>query len=455
MQADRDKQRLLDGLEGVEAGQKGPSRSELDRIISSIQSRVFLLHNVHEDQPAIFQTRWAMSYLRGPLTRSQVQELAAKQPAPPVVEATAAKGGAAGRPAPAAPQPERGPTQKRALPYGQVPPQLPSSVKQVFLPARVRLETALAERAREAGWVVPPKAEREELLVYEPALVGLAQVRFAHTQSRQTHAEEVAYLLPVAGEGQVADWSQAKVALEASDLERQPEREALFSELPSDLGNAKQYTALKKEFEDHLYYNSSLTLFYNEHVKLYSEPGESAASFQRRCRKAAEAAHEEEAKKLKDKQERERDRLETKLEREEQELEQDKIEHSARKQEELLSGIESVASLFGGRSSSRRLSSASRKRRMTQQAKADVEESEEVIEKLEKELDVLEEEAEQELEELAEKWAALIDEVEEIEVRPRRADVRVNLFALAWVPRWEVRAAGQALSVPAFEAESA
>jgi hypothetical protein len=92
---------------------------------------------------------------------------------------------------------------------------------------------------------------------------------------------------------------------------------------------------------------------------------------------------------------------------------------------------------------------------MTQQAKADIEESEEVIEELEEDIESLEAEAKQELEELAEKWAALIDEVEEIEVRPRRADVRVNLFALAWVPRWEVRSAGQALTVPAFEAESA
>ncbi len=303
--------------------------------------------------------------------------------------------------------------------------------------------------------MVPHKAEREEVLVYEPALLGLAQVRYAHTKSRQTHAEEVAYLLPAGGESHLRDWSEARLALEASDLERQPERGAFFADLPPELGNAKQYSTLENEFEDHLYYNSSITLLYNEHVELYSEPGESAESFQRRCRKAAEEEHEEDAKVLKDKYERKLDQLEDRLQREELELEEDKAEHSARKQEELLSGIESVASLFSGRRMSRRLSSASRKRRMTQQAKADIKESEEVIDKLEEDIAALEEEAKQELEELAVKWADLIDEVEEIEVRPRRVDVRVNLFALAWVPRWEVRAAGQALTVPAFEADSA
>jgi seryl-tRNA synthetase len=115
--------------------------------------------------------------------------------------------------------------------------------------------------------------------------------------------------------------------------------------------------------------------------------------------------------------------------------------------------VESVFGLLTGSRSSRRLSSASRKRRMTRQAKADIEESEEVIDDLEKEIEELKAEAQEELEELTEKWADLIDEVEEIEVRPRRADVRVNLFALAWLPHWEVTAGEQVFSMPAFKAE--
>ena len=90
---------------------------------------------------------------------------------------------------------------------------------------------------------------------------------------------------------------------------------------------------------------------------------------------------------------------------------------------------------------------------MTRQAKADIEESEEVIDELEDEIEELEAEAREELEELTEKWAGLIDEVEEIEVRPRRADVRINLFALAWLPHWEVKAGEQVYSMPAFQAE--
>ncbi|HSJ58136.1 MAG TPA: ATP-binding protein, partial [Anaerolineae bacterium] len=126
LQADRDKQRVLDGLEGVQVGAGGTSRAEFDRMISAVGSRVFILHNVHEGTPQVFSTRWAMSYLRGPLTRSQVKELAATQPAPPAPAVAASVPGPAGQaPRPAAAPPARAPEPAAGLPYSTVPPQLP------------------------------------------------------------------------------------------------------------------------------------------------------------------------------------------------------------------------------------------------------------------------------------------------------------------------------------------
>jgi hypothetical protein len=449
MQADRDKQRLLDGLEGVQVGKGGTSRAQFDRMISAVQSRVFILHNVHEKEPVVFHTRWAMSYLRGPLTRPQVQQLVGAS-APPAT-APPLPGAPAPAPVAARPAPRQQEPAVPELPYSQIPPQLPSSVKQVFLPAGISLRSALSELAREQSWSSRSGAGREGFLVYQPALLGVAKLRFPHTKSRQTHTEEVAYLLPQGGD--MVDWSQAKVQLETRDLEPSPESDAYFDELPSELGEARRYTALKKEFNDYLYYNSSVSLWYNPHFELYSEIGETPEAFQRRCRVAAKEGLDAAADKVKEKYERILDRLEDKLRREERELEEDKVEHSARKQEELLSGVESVFGLFSRRRSSRSLSAASRKRRMTRQAKADIEESEEVIEELEAEIDEVEAEAKEEMEELTEKWLGLIDEVEEVEVRPRRADVRINLFALGWLPHWEVRAGDQVFSIPAFEVE--
>ena len=91
---------------------------------------------------------------------------------------------------------------------------------------------------------------------------------------------------------------------------------------------------------------------------------------------------------------------------------------------------------------------------MTTKAKADVEESEEAIAAFEKQMEELEAEAADEVEAVTNKWNELIDDVQEVEVRPRRADVRLDLFALAWLPYWQLGSGDQARLAPAYEAEA-
>ena len=117
LQTERDKARVLDGLEGAagSAGQ-GFDRAAIERILSGLSSRVFLMNNVHEDHPVVFETRWAMSYLRGPLTRAQIKTLMdARRGAP---AATGRRQGARARrpPEPAATAAHRPRPRPRALP---------------------------------------------------------------------------------------------------------------------------------------------------------------------------------------------------------------------------------------------------------------------------------------------------------------------------------------------------
>ena len=91
LQTQRDKDRVLEGLEGAStvAGHAF-DRKKMDEILSGLGNRVFVMNNVHEDKPVVFQTRWALSYLRGPLTREQIQALMAprKQASAPAAPAT-------------------------------------------------------------------------------------------------------------------------------------------------------------------------------------------------------------------------------------------------------------------------------------------------------------------------------------------------------------------------------
>jgi hypothetical protein len=453
MQTERDKLRVLDGLEGAEAvgGRGGASRADFDRLISALRTRVFLLHNVHAGKPAVFQTRWAMSYLRGPLTRSQIRELmgtpaptgAAAQvlpePSQPAIESQAP-------PLPLPTSPE--------LPYGKVPPQLPSAVNQVFLPVQASLEEALYRLAGEQGWSSRSVVGLEGQLVYDPALIGLAVVRFVHATSRQTLEQALTYLLPIAEASGFVDWSQGQVQLDASTLVPKPGPGALFGRLPAGLGNASRFAALEKEFGEYLFYNRSVTIWYNPHLKLYSELGETAKAFQRRCREAAGQARDDEAEEIKERYKARFEQLLAKMQREKRELEEDQVEYGARKREEFFSGAETVLDFFTGRKMRRGVSTASRKRRLTEQAKADIEESEKTIDDLEDRIDEVGADLKRELDDLTARWAALIDRVQQEEVRPRRTDVRVNLFGLAWLPGWEITVPGQPIPyhLPAYEA---
>ncbi|HNS52356.1 MAG TPA: DUF87 domain-containing protein [Anaerolineae bacterium] len=453
MQADRDKQRLLDGLEGVQTGSGTFTRSDFDRLISSLQSRVFILHSVHADRPAIMTTRWAMSYLRGPLTLAQVRQLSAQQPRPAAVAPSASvPAKAVGRPAP----PLGGGVSLPATApggsgYSSVPPQLPSEVEQVYLPVQVEFESAVASWTQAKGVSARTREPLQGSLVYTPGLVGLATVYFSHAVSRQNWQEEAAYLLPA--EGDDVDWSTGRVTLEARHLGRSPMQGALFADLPRDLGTAKKLAALQQRFEDYLFTMTS-TLSYNPNLKLYSQPGETDEAFRRRCRQAAEKERDAELAKLVAGTKKKLEVLETKLEREERELAMDKDKLSGRKGEELLSGAETLIGLFAGRKKSSALSSASRRRRMTKEAKAAVQESEEAIKDLEAQIAELEEQAKQEEASLTAKWQELMNQLQEIQVRPRRSDVRLDRFALAWIPSWEVTIAGQTLALAAYEPAS-
>jgi hypothetical protein len=441
LQTERDKARVLDGLESatLEAG-GALDRRQLDRTISALGSRVFLLHNVHEYQPVIFQTRWAMSYLRGPLTRSQVRQLmaetraeapapaAAVRPARPAVQRDLAPAVA---PAPAA-APDQLPD------YGSTPPTLPPNLPQVFLPSSLSPTRALHRLEKE----LDQRLEAEETaLVYEPCLLALGRVSFVDRKRRVNESKEVGLLVQPGDVGTVIRWEDADpIELGPNDLEDQPDSEALFGPIPSELNTASELKAFGKDFSDYLYHEQSLDLYYNPILKLYGQPGESERDFNVRAQQIARENRDAEVEKLRRKYEQKLDRLETRLAREERELSEDRDEYHARKREELLSTGETLASLLGigRRRSTTALSRAATKRRLTTSAKADIEESEAEIARLQDEIEDMRRDVEEEARAITEKWAATLDEIETYAVKPRRSDVGVELVALAWAPHWEI-----------------
>ncbi len=463
LRAERDKERVLEGLEGAvaEAGAT-LNRRTLDQALGALKPRVFLLHDIREGALVFFHTRWAMSYLRGPLTRKQVREMARGQ-GEREQEAGSRRQEAGGRRQEAGSRmQEAGSRMQEAGGRGageqkgggladlmSEPPSLPPDVPQVFLPPTTAFEWALRNYEGRSG---RPVLVRERRLVYTPHLLGLGTVRMLDRTRGVDHQQAVARLVRP-GEGPaMVDWDEGEAVVSEDDLSLRPLGEGFYAPMPSVLARARDLKRLEKDFADYLYHDVSVTVWHSPALKLYGTVGESRRDFRVRCQEEARRKRDAELKKAHARMDRQMARVQERIRREKRELTEDQEELDARKREEMLSLGESALNLFAGRRSSSMLSRASRKRTLTRKAKADVEESLDAIEDLEKQLKALGEEWEEEANEVNIRWADTLEEVEEVEIAPRRADVVVEFCGLAWVPAWQVALEdGQRIDLPARE----
>jgi len=194
LQTERDKARVLEGLEGASASAgKKFDKGRMEQTLAGLGSRIFLMNNVHEDEPVVFESRWCLSYLRGPLTRTQIKTLMDPQRAAHTSMA----------PTSSAAKPEKSVK-------GGARPMLPPDVPQYFVPIR---------------GTKPAGSE----LVYAPMLLGSSQIRFTDSKSAIDTMQDINVLATIT-EGAVAvDWDHAGTAeLALSDLEQTPENGAQF-----------------------------------------------------------------------------------------------------------------------------------------------------------------------------------------------------------------------------------
>jgi hypothetical protein len=454
LRAERDKDRVLEGLEGAvtEAGSKMDRRT-LDDVLGTLKPRVFLIHDIHEGAPVFFHTRWAMSYLTGPLTRKQVRELTgpAPEPPPPPAEAVASAVAPSAAPQAAAVVSVAEKRPPEAVPEGlsEMPPTLPPDVPQVFLPPTTTFEWALRAYEEQVRQSV---LTRDRDLVYAPRLLALGTVRLVDRKRGVDHQESVVRLIPVLEGSLGTDWEEGEAVVGQDDLLSKPMGEGFYEPVPGELARPRDLKALSKDFADFLYYNTSVAILYNPALDLYGRVGETNRDFRVRCGKEAEKQRDAELKKARAAVEKKITTLKGQVRREQRELRADESELAARKRDEVLGIGESAFNLLAGRRSSSTLSRASRKRTMTQRAKADVEESIEALEDLEQQLQDLEADWEDRAAEIKDAWADKLEETEEFEVKPRRADAVVEFCGLAWTPVWRVTLEdGSQVDLPARE----
>jgi hypothetical protein len=408
LQTERDKARVLEGLEGAStsAGAKF-DRGRMEQTLAGLGNRIFLMNNVHEDEPVVFETRWCLSYLRGPLTRTQIKALMDPRRTEQRGLRTESKTSVLS-------------TQSSALASR---PMLPPDVPQHFVPLR------------------GTKPDGSDL-VYAPMLLGVSQIRFTDAKSGVDTTHDMMALASIT-EGAVAvDWDKAIAAeLAVADLEREPEEGAQFLSLPAGAGKAKSYADWNKDFGGWLFRTQKVELFKSPSTKAVSHPGESEPDFRVRLQqtrreqrdKGAEALRQKYAPKIATLQERIR---RAKLAKEKQQAES----RSSQVQAAISVGASILGAFLGRKTISAsnigRATTAVRSAGRVMKESKDVGAAEENVATLQQQLAGLEAQFKSESEALATATDPLNEKLETISIKPTKANIAVKLVALAWTPHW-------------------
>ena len=408
MQTERDKARVLDGLDGASAG--SIDRAEADRILSGLGKRVFLLHNVHESKPVVFQTRWTMSYLRGPLSKAHVRALMGARPvsAPPsaVPERTDATPPPSTRPA-----------------GGGGRPVLPPGIDQYFLP------DAAAARTNAAA------------PVYAPVALGAASVHFTDAKLGIDTVREVLFAAPIEAGAIPVDWSLgSEVATRAADLLPEPEsREAEFLELPSAASVPASYAAWQKLFSRWLSRTQRIELWRHPGTKLTSLPGENERDYRARVHDAIREARDAEMDAVTKKFASKRETLAARLSRAEDAIHREQQQASQQKTQTMLSmGAAALGALFGRKTASigtlGRATTAARGVGRSVKEADDVKRAQAKVEEAREKLAAFDQAMSDELDEIRSKYDGHVD-LETVTLAPKRGQVHVHFVALGWDPR--------------------
>jgi hypothetical protein len=416
LQTEQDTDRLIDGLRSADGT---VDIGAIEATIASLDKRQFVMRTTRSSEIPLLTTRWAMSYLAGPLTSDKITDLMADQsqltaPTPaPGTEPEAAAGAEAG----AAPD---GPA--LADNESTVPPPLPDKLT-------VRYARASAPWLTEVGASPEPAP-------LQAFLTARVELLFDETKAKLRHQEEWEAIVAVTAEGIDTEGAVA-VDFDDRDFTFEPPPNPVYVLPPVDL-TASAIRSAKSDLRAKLYHDTTYLLLNNPELKLWSRPGETAEAFALRCEAAADEGADEAAAKLRDKLERKRESIERALAKAEDRVGELEVQVAGRRQQELVDvGSSILGGLLGGRGRARKLASAARRaasgRRQTSTTSARLDSARSrVAEKID-ELHDLELDLAEALMEIDDEWSSKALEVEEVEIPLEKSDISVEDFSLVWL----------------------
>ncbi len=394
LQTERDKARVMEGLEGATAGNF--DKQAMERTIAGLGKRRFLLHNVHENEPVVFATRWVLSYLAGPLTRDHIRTLMAT-----AQNKLAAVARAVSKP-----------KSKSAA----TAPALPPSIDQFFVPG-------LGEN-----------------IVYYPRLLAGGDVAF--TNARYSIEDERAVLHTVEFEdGPVnIDWDNCEaLGVSINELTDEGDADATYADCPAAADDVKAYAGWGRDYKRWLRQNESITLFRSKRFKLTSLPSETEGDFRARLQDVASEKRDAAIASIRKRYASKVATLENRLLRAMQAIDVQKQQSTKKKLDTAISfGTAILGAVLGRKkissATATKMGSAIKTAGGASKEAADVARAEQTAEKIKADITALNTQLEQEIASLDTAFDAQSEELGEIVVRAKSADIHVAITGLAWLP---------------------
>jgi hypothetical protein len=384
--------RVLEGLAGVNGGL---DHERADRILSGLKKRIFLMHNVHDSSPTVFESRWTMSYLRGPLSRDQIRTLKGNRGTPP----------------PPAPTPAAPPSSTARVERPVVPP----GIREVFRPADAGVE-------------------------YRPGILGAARVSFSDRALGLDTTRDVFYLAPVTDEAISVDWAQSEVLdITADELAREPAADASFAPLPAAATQPRQYPLWAKSFSRHLSQNERLEVLRHPTLRITSNVDESERDFRIRLQLEGRAARDAAVDAVRRKYAPKQAALAERLQRAEVSVDREQQQASDSRLQTAVSFGATVLDVLlrGGKGMSTgtlgRATTTARGMGRTMRESSDVKRATESVESVRRAMEKLEGHIAADISAVSTQFEEDVP-LERVVLSPKRGQVEVLFVALAWSP---------------------
>ena len=432
LQTERDKARVLEGMRSA-AG--AVDIDALDKMVGALGQRQFLLHTSRGGAPRRFTTRWAMSFLRGPLTRVEIQRLMADDP-----ERVAALGGAI---ADSADVPTAASSASSAshndVPRSNVDRTARSrdaaSLRQDQVTIAPKVPSSVRVRYLDPGapWAAQIGAQPGSAHL-QAAVAARVHLEYDDTAVDVDHTETYECIFFPLTEAVTPEDAHV-VDYDERDLRTDAPVNAIYSLPQAPIDRAAFFNALEKQLKEHLYRTRATEVFANRELKLYSHVGESRADFIARCQAAAGEHTDADASKLRDKVKSKLDRLEKQQRTAEDRVRELTVDSKQRVQHEIVAGAGQLLSMFlGGRRSVRSLSGAASRRGITRRTQERLDTAKGKVEDASEEMREIEEDLREDLAELQEKWDACAEEIETRSIPLEKSDIAIEEIVLLWVP---------------------